>query len=146
MGLPSAAAAMIATNAIFMGLAIISVGVRVYVRLRHNPPLFIDDYLIFAALVSCRGNILRTNADTPLDLLSCARSDKHHRRSSGWFRLFVHIVGTIHAIALLQGQSQLSMQTSQCRNKWPRRLSKDQSTDRSYHRPSSLSNSSTPSP
>ncbi|KAG6988933.1 hypothetical protein G7Y79_00067g095480 [Physcia stellaris] len=60
MGLPSAAVAMIATNAIFMGLAIISVVVRIYVRLRHNPPLFIDDYLIFAALI-CSVALAATN-------------------------------------------------------------------------------------
>ena len=53
MTLPSASLAMIATNAIFMGLAIIAVVVRIYVRVRHNPPLYIDDYLIFVALVGC---------------------------------------------------------------------------------------------
>ena len=52
MVLPSASSAMVATNAIFMGLAIIAVILRIYVRLRHNPPLYIDDYLIFLALVS----------------------------------------------------------------------------------------------
>ena len=52
MGLPSASSAMLATNAIFMGLAIVAVILRIYVRLRHNPPLYIDDYLIFLALVS----------------------------------------------------------------------------------------------
>ena len=43
---------MIATNAIFVGLAVIAVILRIYVRLRHNPPLYVDDYLIFLALVS----------------------------------------------------------------------------------------------
>ena len=80
---------MIATNAIFMGLAIISVVVRIYVRLRHNPPLFIDDYLIFAALVSCLMDGPSNTADIPSDLLSRARSDEYNWRSSRWLWLFV---------------------------------------------------------
>ena len=49
--LTSASQAMIASQAILMGLAIGAVALRMYVRLHKSPPLRVDDYLILVALV-----------------------------------------------------------------------------------------------
>ena len=49
--LTQASQAMIASQAILMGLAIGAVAVRMYVRLHKSPPLRVDDYLILVALV-----------------------------------------------------------------------------------------------
>ena len=48
--LPSASIALLATNAVFMFLAALSVVIRCYVR-REKDALGCDDYLIIAALV-----------------------------------------------------------------------------------------------
>ena len=49
--LTQASQAMIASQAILMGLAIGAVALRMYVRLHKSPPLRVDDYLILVALV-----------------------------------------------------------------------------------------------
>lgn len=49
--LTSASQAMIASQAILMGLAIGAVALRMYVRVHKSPPLRVDDYLILVALV-----------------------------------------------------------------------------------------------
>ena len=65
--LTSASQAMIASQAILMGLAIGAVALRIYVRLHKSPPLRVDDYLILVALV---WSVIRKVGKILMDLFS----------------------------------------------------------------------------
>ena len=52
----SESGALIATNAVFMGLAIASVALRLYTRQRKIDYLQADDFLILAALVRLKAD------------------------------------------------------------------------------------------